>query len=105
MQIIPQASLLDLPSRVAYLSDFLGLTEEDNEALQASKPLVAPLIPTILDAVYSKLLSFDITAKAFVPKNTDYEGELVKDINELSLEHPQIALRKDFLKASRALLS
>jgi hypothetical protein len=98
MQTIPPPSLLDLPSRVAYLSAFLGLTEQDNEALLASKPLVAPLIPTILDAVYAKLLSFDITAKAFVPKNTDYEGELVRDVKELSLEHPQIALRKDFLK-------
>jgi hypothetical protein len=105
MQSIPPSSLLDLPSRVAYLSAFLGLTEADNEALRASKPLVTPLIPTILDAVYVKLLSFDITAKAFVPKNTDYEGEVVSDVKELSLEHPQIALRKDFLKVcSRAVL-
>jgi hypothetical protein len=98
MQHISAASLEDLPSRISYLSAFLGLTEEDGEALRASKPLVAPLIPTILDAVYVKLLSFDITAKAFVPKNTDYEGETVKDVQELTLEHPQIALRKDFLK-------
>jgi len=56
------------------------------------------LIPTILDKVYTKLLSYDITAQAFVPKNTDYEGETVKDVQELTLENPQIALRKDFLK-------
>lgn len=98
MQSIPTASLQDLPSRVAYLSSFLSLTEADNAALHAAKPLIAPLIPSILDAVYSKLLDYDITAKAFVPKNTDYEGELVKDVQELTLEHPQIALRKDFLK-------
>ena len=98
MQHITASSLEDLPSRISYLSAFLDLTPSDGEALLAAKPLVAPLIPTILDAVYSKLLSFDITAKAFVPKNTDYEGELVKDVQELTLEHPQIALRKDFLK-------
>ncbi|KAH7419145.1 Protoglobin-domain-containing protein [Cadophora sp. MPI-SDFR-AT-0126] len=98
MQHISPSSLEDLPSRISYLSAFLELTPSDGAALLAAKPLIAPLIPTILDAVYAKLLSFDITAKAFVPKNTDYEGELVKDVQELTLEHPQIALRKDFLK-------
>lgn len=98
MQHISASSLSDLPSRIAYLSSFLALTPEDGAALLAAKPLVAPLIPTILDAVYTKLLSFDITAQSFVPKNTDYEGEVVKSVQELTLDHPQIAMRKDFLK-------
>lgn len=100
MQNIPTSSLSHLPSRISYLATFLNFTDDDKEALLAAKPLVAPLIPAILEAVYSKLLSFDITAKAFVPKNTDYEGAVVKDVQELTLEHPQIALRKDFLKVS-----
>ena len=100
MQHITPSSLSDLPSRIAYLSAFLDLTSSDAEALNAAKPLVAPLIPTILDAVYEKLLSFDITAQAFVPKNTDYEGEVVTDVQELTMSHPQVALRKDFLKVS-----
>jgi hypothetical protein len=70
----------------------------DAEALLAAKPLVAPLVPTILDAVYLKLLSFDITAQSFVPRNTGYEGETVESVQKLTLEHPQIAMRKDFLK-------
>ncbi|KAF8866778.1 hypothetical protein BDZ45DRAFT_667463 [Acephala macrosclerotiorum] len=98
MQHISASSLEDLPSRISYLSSFLELTPSDSEALLAAKPLVAPLVPTILDAVYTKLLSFDITAQAFVPRNSDYEGELVKSVQELTLEHPQIAMRKDFLK-------
>jgi hypothetical protein len=100
MQHIPTTSLEDLPSRIAYLSSFLNLTSDDGAALLAAKPLVAPLIPTILTAVYEKLLSYDITAQVFVPKNTDYEGEVVGSVQELTLEHPQIALRKDFLKVS-----
>ena len=100
MQHVEASSLEDLPSRIAYLSSFLTLNASDGEALQAAKPLIAPLIPTILDAVYVKLLSFDITAKAFVPKNTDYEGKTAKSVQELTLDHPQIALRKDFLKVS-----
>jgi hypothetical protein len=98
MQHIDALSLEDLPSRIAYLSSFLELTASDGEALLAAKPLVAPLVPAILQAVYTKLLSFDITAQAFVPKNTDYEGKTAKNVQELTLEHPQIALRKDFLK-------
>jgi len=98
MQHISSSSLEDLASRIAYLSSFLGLKAEDGEALRAAKPLVAPLIPAILDAVYVKLLSFDITAQAFVPRNTGYEGAVVGSVQELTMEHPQIALRKDFLK-------
>jgi hypothetical protein len=100
MQHIPASSLEDLPARIAYLSSFLNLTSDDGAALLAAKPLVAPLIPSILTAVYEKLLSYDITAQVFVPKNTDYEGETVGSVQELTLEHPQIALRKDFLKVS-----
>lgn len=100
MQHIAPESLEDLPSRIAYLSAFLGLTPQDGEALLAAKPLVAPLVPAVLEAVYTKLLSFDITAQVFVPRNTGYDGEVVKNVQELTLEHPQIALRKDFLKVS-----
>lgn len=95
---VDPASLADLSSRVAYLSSFLELTTEDGEALQAAKPLIGPLIPTVLDAVYAKLLSYDITAQAFVPRNTDYDGQTAKNVSELTLEHPQVAYRKDFLK-------
>jgi hypothetical protein len=98
MQHIDARTLENLPDRISYLSSFLGLTSSDAEALLAAKPLVAPLVPTILDAVYSKLLSFDITAQSFVPKNTGYEGNVVKSVQELTLESPQIAYRKDFLK-------
>lgn len=100
MQHISIESLEDLPSRIAYLSSFLDLTPQDGEALLAAKPLIAPLVPAVLDAVYTKLLSFDITAQVFVPRNTGYGGEVVSNVQELTLEHPQIALRKDFLKVS-----
>jgi len=99
MQHIEASQLAtSLPYRITYLSTFLDLAPEDGEALLAAKPLIAPLIPAVLDAVYSKLLSFDITAQAFVPKNTGFEGETVKSVQELTLESPQIAFRKDFLK-------
>jgi hypothetical protein len=72
MEHISASSLNSLPERIAYLSSFLSLTASDTEALLAAKPLIAPLIPTILDAVYTKLLSYDITAQAFVPKSKSF---------------------------------
>lgn len=100
MSHISASSLEDLPTRIKYLSDFLELTQADADAITAAAPLIAPLVPTVLDIVYTKLLSFDITAQAFVPKNTDYEGETVSSVQDLTLEHPQIVMRKDFLKVS-----
>jgi len=98
MQHIDPSSLNSLPDRIAYLRAFLGFTSEDAAALHAAKPVVAPLIPTVLDAVYAKLLSFDITAASFVPRNTDFEGKTAASIQELTLKSPQILFRKDFLK-------
>ena len=99
MQQISPSSLNSLPSRVSYLKSFLSFTADDGAALRASAPLVAPLVPAILDAVYTKLLSFDITAKAFVPRQPGYNGTVPKDALALNLTHPQIVHRKDFLKA------
>lgn len=98
MQHVSSETLEDLPARIQYMSSFLELTEADAAALTSAAPLIAPLVPAVLDAVYTKLLSFDITAQAFVPKNTDFEGETVKSVQELTLDHPQILMRKDFLK-------
>jgi hypothetical protein len=100
MQHISASSLEDLPSRISYLSSFLNLTEEDGEALLAAKPLVAPLVPTVLDLVYTKLLSYDITASKFVPKNSGFEGKTVDSVQDLTLESDIIKFRKDFLKVT-----
>ena len=51
----------DVTYRFTYVASFLGFKEDDAAALKASAPLVAPLVPTIVDAVYDKLFSFDIT--------------------------------------------
>ncbi|KAG6908380.1 hypothetical protein DXG01_004878 [Tephrocybe rancida] len=97
MQHIAPSSLEHLPTRVQYLRDFIGFSTEDAAALHAAAPVVAPLVPTVVDAVYDKLFSFDITAKAFVPRQTGYNGEAPTNLKDLSHEHPQIKFRKDFL--------
>jgi hypothetical protein len=93
MQHVEKTSLASLPERIAYIRAFLNFTSEDAAALHAAKPFVTPLIPTVLDAIYAKLLSFDITGAPFLPRNTDYEGEIPKTVQELTLEAPEIAFR------------
>jgi len=93
MQHVEKTSLASLPERIAYIKAFLNFTSEDAAALHAAKPFVTPLIPTVLDAIYAKLLSFDITGAPFLPRNTDYEGEIPKTVQELTLEAPEIAFR------------
>lgn len=97
MREVTPSSLESLPTRLEYTRDFVNFTKEDAAALHAAKPVLAPLVPTVVDAVYVKLFEFTITAQAFVPKQTGYEGDAPDSIKELSLDHPQIKFRKDFL--------
>ncbi|KAG5352368.1 hypothetical protein C0989_002631 [Termitomyces sp. Mn162] len=97
MQQIDPVSLNHLLTRVTYLRNFIGFTTEDADALHAATPVVRPLVPTVVNMVYGKLFGFDITAKAFVPRQTGYEGVAPVNLEELSQDHPQIKFRKDFL--------
>jgi len=97
----PAALQKDLIARVTYLKSFLNFTEDDGAAIQSSAGIIAPALPVVLDAIYTHLTSYDITAKAFVrpqPGQKDSDGK-VAGISELSLDHPNILHRKDFLKA------
>ncbi|KAG6809596.1 hypothetical protein H0H92_015616 [Tricholoma furcatifolium] len=97
MQHIDPTSLNHLPARIAYLRDFIGFSADDAAVLHAAKPVVAPLVPAVLEAVYEKLLSFDVTAQAFVPRQTGYTGETPTRLEDLNQDHPMIKFRKDFL--------
>ncbi|KAG0633531.1 Protoglobin-domain-containing protein [Tuber brumale] len=98
MQSIDPKSLSTLPTRIAYLKSFIDFTHADAAALHAARPVVEALIPSIVEAVYKKLLSFDITAKAFVPRQTGYDGVAPTKVEELNLEHPMVKFRMGFLK-------
>ena len=70
---------------------------EDIKAIEAVADKIRPLVPTVVDAVYSKLFEFDVTKKFFVPKNEGFQGEAPVSLEDLTLDHPQIKFRKDFL--------
>jgi len=100
MQTVDPQSLRSLIPRVTYLKSFLQFTDSDGAAIHASKDVIAPLLPAILDAVYTHLLSYDITAKAFVPRQSGQDPSVPtpNSAAELSLDHPSIRYRQDFLK-------
>lgn len=100
LQTVAPSSLRDVEARVAYLKSFLQFTDEDGAAIQAAQGTIAPLLQAILDGVYSHLLSYDITAKAFVPRQTGQDATvpMPTSVAELSLDHPSIRFRQDFLR-------
>ncbi|KAI9359088.1 Protoglobin-domain-containing protein, partial [Pilaira anomala] len=69
----------------------------DIKAIASVADDIRPLAPVVVDAVYAKLFEFDVTKKFFVPKNDGFEGEAPTSLEDLTLDHPQIKFRKDFL--------
>ncbi|KAI8086491.1 Protoglobin-domain-containing protein [Halteromyces radiatus] len=83
--------------RFDYVADFMEFGETDIKAIQAVAEQVRPLIPVVVDAVYKKLFTYDVTKRFFLPKNEGFEGETATTLEALTLDHPQIKFRKDFL--------
>lgn len=87
----------DLAYRFEYLCGFMGFGPEDIRAIHDSAPLLAPLVPSLVDAVYQKLYSYDATWRHFVPKQAGHEGPVPATLAELTPDHPQIQFRKQHL--------
>ncbi len=87
----------DLPFRFEYLADFIGFTPEDSQAVQACAPYLGPLIPQLVDKTYEKLLSYDATARHFIPVQSGYSGPTPEGLQEVNPSHPQIKFRKEHL--------
>jgi hypothetical protein len=87
----------DLRYRFDYLSKFLNFTPDDIAMLNTFAPIVFSVIPVIADTVYRKLFSFDITKKYFLIRNEGFEGFLPKKTHGVTLDSPQMELRRDML--------
>ncbi|MCJ1369422.1 hypothetical protein MMC20_000633 [Loxospora ochrophaea] len=99
MQHVVPATLADLSPRLDFTTSFLHFSPSvDGSAIQASAALLKPLIPTVLDLVYTNLLSYDITAKAFVPRQASHEGPVPVKPQDLDLNHSHIQRQKGFLR-------
>lgn len=98
MQSIDETRLETDPQyRYEYLAGFMGFDPEDAALIQASAPMLGPLIPLLVEKTYEKLLSYDATARHFVPRQAGYEGPLPTGVAQLSQTDPQIRFRKEHL--------
>lgn len=87
----------DLAYRFQYLADFMGFGAQDVAAIHGAAPVIAPLVPALVDAVYDKLHGYDATWRHFVPRQSGYEGAVPKSLEEVTLDHEMILYRKAHL--------
>ncbi|KAI9139987.1 Protoglobin-domain-containing protein [Paraphysoderma sedebokerense] len=98
MQHIDREKLYtDLSYRIQYVTKFVDFGEEDRQVIKKSAAIIAPLVPAVVDGVYVKLFSFDITKAHFLPKMEGYEGKVISSLTDLQQDSDQIKFRKDFL--------
>lgn len=87
----------DLAYRFGYLVEFMGFTPTDIEAIHGAAAKLAPLVPSLVDAVYEKLFTYDATKRHFVPRQSGYEGPAPESLETLTQDHEQIQFRKNHL--------
>jgi hypothetical protein len=87
----------DVIYRVSYVSEFMGFGAEDIAAIHAAATVLAPLVPTLVDAVYVKLFAYDATKRHFVPRQSGYRGAVPVGLESLTVDHEMIRFRKEHL--------
>lgn len=87
----------DLAYRFQYLAEFMGFGEQDIAVIHGAASLLAPLVPSLVDAVYEKLHTYDATWRHFLPRQSGYEGAVPKNFEDLTLNHEMIQFRKEHL--------
>jgi hypothetical protein len=87
----------DLGYRFDYVANFVGFGPEDAAVIHAAAGRLAPLVPGLVDAVYNKLIQQDATWRHFLPRQHGYEGPVPTKLDDLTMDHPQIAFRKQHL--------
>ncbi|CAJ0635279.1 3859_t:CDS:10, partial [Entrophospora sp. SA101] len=88
----------DLQYRFNYVAQFVEFGEEDIKAIKNSAPIIAPLVDKVVELVYEKLFSFDITKQVFLARNEGFTGKVDNTLESLQANSEQIKFRKDFLK-------
>src|ERR1044071_3991066 len=83
--------------RFGYLTEFMGFGHDDIAAIHQSAAHLAPIVPSLVDAVYDKLFSYDATKRHFVPRQFGYEGPVPTNLESLTQDHEQIQFRKQHL--------
>jgi hypothetical protein len=87
----------DLSYRFQYLVEFMGFGDEDVAAIHGAAPVIAPLVPTLVNAVYDKLYHYDATWRHFLSRQSGYEGPVPRRLEEATPDHEMIRYRKEHL--------
>ena len=87
----------DLGYRFGYLAEFMGFGEADVNAIHGAAPALGPIVPALVDAVYTKLQRYDATWRHFVPRQSGYEGAVAHSVETLAMDDAQIKFRKEHL--------
>jgi len=86
----------DLTYRMGYLAEFIGMTDEDWQAVHESGKVLGPVVDALVDAVYDQLWKYDATQRHFRRPGSGFKEPVAEDI--MSLDHPYIRFRKDRLR-------
>src|SRR5262245_27672820 len=87
----------DLAYRFQYLAEFMGFGDADIAAIHGAAPVLAPLVPALVDAVYDQLNRYVATWRHFMPRQQGYEGAVPKTLGDLTMNHEIIKFRKEHL--------
>lgn len=87
----------DLAYRFQYLAEFMDFGETDINAIHGAASAIAPLVPSLVNAVYDKLHLYDATWRHFLPRQTGYEGAVPTTLAEVTPDHQMIQFRKEHL--------
>ena len=104
MKHIDEAQLeTDIVYRFGYIAEFMGFGEADIAIIHGAAPLLAPLVPALVDAVYDKLHQYDATWRHFVPAQSGLDENGAQNLarslslGELSMDDEHIKFRKHHL--------
>ncbi|CAF0950009.1 unnamed protein product [Adineta steineri] len=89
--------LTNLRYNFDYISRFLNFTKDDINTLNSLAPILFPRISYIVETVYKKLCSFDITKQYFVRRNDDFEVFSSNTESNATILSAQTDFRKDML--------
>ncbi|MBS0209312.1 MAG: protoglobin family protein [Planctomycetes bacterium] len=87
----------DLGYRFQYLAEFMDFGADDVDGIRGAASVVAPLVPTLVDAVYQKLYNYDATWRHFLPRQSGYDGMVPASLADVTPDHPMIRYRKEHL--------
>lgn len=87
----------DLEYRFQYLAEFIGFGEGDVLLVHQSAEWLRTRLPAIVDAVYDKLHAYDCTWRHFLPRQSGSQADVPGSIDDLPMDHPHLAMRKQHL--------